>query len=153
MKIFLFFSRLADSVYRSIFSIYFLLQTWLCLFVPLIGRILHFFHLCLLFSLTSFEYRWLHIGWSVNKRIDSLQSDLFYFSGFGFPAAVLASIFPVLESGVISLLLPFGIMMATGVTRNSDCNKRFPILKIVQSLTDSTIIIIGWLLQSKALHT
>lgn len=48
-------------------------------FVPYIGKILCFLHICLLYSLYSFEYKWFNQGLSWGKSLHGFFSRSFFF--------------------------------------------------------------------------
>jgi etoposide-induced 2.4 mRNA len=60
-------------------------------FIPLTGvsDVLFIFHNCLLYSLYSFEYKWVQMGWPLNQRLSFLESNWPYFVGFGLPLTLL----------------------------------------------------------------
>ncbi|CAG7833788.1 unnamed protein product [Allacma fusca] len=65
---------LADNLFSFIIQLLFLVQAWLVSLVPLYGVAdgLYIFHMCLLYSLYSFEYKWIHMaGMKRNRSITS----------------------------------------------------------------------------------
>src|SRR5689334_8094703 len=66
------FSRVAtmsDEVYRLLLVSAYMVQLTLVSFVPYIGTPLVWIHLCWLYSLYSFEYKWSLLGWSLEYRL------------------------------------------------------------------------------------
>lgn len=54
-------------------------------------------HLCLLYSLYSFEYKWCNMGWELHKRLTYIETNWPYFLGFG----TIMTIFTQLTSSII----------------------------------------------------
>merc|ERR1712018_350180 len=84
---------IADTVFSLVVESVFLVQAKICSFLPIkfIGNAVHMVHLCLLFSLYSFEYKWFNQGLELHKRLTYVENNWPYFLGFGFPLAVLTS--------------------------------------------------------------
>jgi len=59
--------------------------------IPLWGvsDVLYIFHMCLLYSLYSFEYKWVQMGWPLHQRLHFIESNWPYFFGFGLPLTLL----------------------------------------------------------------
>jgi Etoposide-induced protein 2. len=70
-------------------------QTNLVSLIPItfLGYILHYMHICMLYSLYSFEYKWFNMGWELHKRLTFIETNWPYFIGFGLPLAILTSLF------------------------------------------------------------
>lgn len=83
---------LADTSFSLLVQILFLIQSYAVSFIPWVGNILCFIHMCLLYSLYSFEYKWINMGWELDKRLSYIESNWPYFIGFGLPLAILTSI-------------------------------------------------------------
>lgn len=58
-------------------------------YVPYVGKFLCFVHICLLYSLYSFEYKWFNQGYELHKRLKLVEYNWPYFLGFGM---ILASL-------------------------------------------------------------
>jgi len=105
---------IADTVFSLVVESVFLVQAKICSFLPIkfIGNAVHMVHLCLLFSLYSFEYKWFNQGLELHKRLTYVENNWPYFLGFGFPLAVLTSMSEsVVVSGcVFSILFPLFIV-------------------------------------------
>jgi len=112
--------NLADVLFSLVVETLFLIQATLIkslLPIPTIANFFYFLHLCLLYALYSFEYKWFNMGWDVVKRLDVIETSWPYYFGFGLPLASLSGgfIFPVsyVVSGCIfSVLFPLFIIAA-----------------------------------------
>lgn len=60
--------------------------------IDYVGSFLCFGHICLLYSLYSFEYKWCNMGWELHKRLTYIENNWPYFFGFGVPLAILTQI-------------------------------------------------------------
>jgi len=103
---------LADIVFSLIVQSLFLFQSMALNFIPYVGRILCFLHICLLYSLYSFEYKWFNQGYELHKRLMFIEKNWPYFIGFG---SVLAMLTQLTESFIIngclfSMLFPLFII-------------------------------------------
>lgn len=105
---------LADSIFSIVIQSLFLLQAQLVSYVPIpiVGYILYMVHLCLLYSLYTFEYKWFNMGWEVHKRLTCVETNWPYFLGFGAPLAVLTQLPEswIVSGCIFSVLFPFFII-------------------------------------------
>ncbi|XP_033323484.1 EI24 domain-containing protein tank [Megalopta genalis] len=114
--------------------------------LPIVGDILALVHMCLLYALYTFEYKWFNMGWELHKRLSFIESNWPYFVGFGLPLAVLTQL-PnsyVISGCVFSILFPVFIVSGneaepvTGV-----CNRPLklfsPVIAIANTLFNKTI--------------
>lgn len=96
---------MADFLFSIKVEIFFMLQAQLVGLVPVVGPMLSFFHMSLLYSLYAFEYTWTNLGWSVVRRVGYVENNWPYFLGFG---VILTTITNISSSAVISACI-FGI--------------------------------------------
>ena len=70
------------------------LQSFLVSLLPLagLGPAFALLHTCLLYSLYSFEYKWINMGWELHRRLTFIEANWPYFIGFGLPLAILTSL-------------------------------------------------------------
>nr|CAG4645534.1 EOG090X06IP [Lynceus sp. MCZ IZ 141354] len=105
---------IADVLFSTIIQALFLVQAMILGFLPIPGlnTALSLLHMCLLYSLYSFEYRWYHMGWELPKRLTYIELHWPYFLGFGLPLTLVTYLpSSFLVSGcVFSILFPVFII-------------------------------------------
>jgi len=85
---------IADTFFSILVQALFLGQGMLVSQIPLppLGDILALIHMCLLYALYAFEYKWYNMGWELHKRLTFIEGNWPYFLGFGMPLAVLTQL-------------------------------------------------------------
>ncbi|KPM10638.1 etoposide-induced protein 2.4-like protein [Sarcoptes scabiei] len=107
---------IADILFSLLIQLLFLIQANLFYFFPigLIGQLLSILHTSLLYSLYSFEYKWLNMGWELYRRLYYIEKMWPYFFGFGLPLALVTHSLPnyYLNNACFSFLFPLFILSA-----------------------------------------
>jgi len=120
-----FLKKVTDILYQALLFLVFLVEIFVISFIPLFGKPISFMFMCWLYAFYSFEYKWINKGWSLEKRLEFLETHWAYFAGFGFPVTVITFYFPqFINSGIFALLFPMYVLMA---------NEADPLPKIVLS--------------------
>ena len=97
---------MADFLFSIQVELLFMVQAQLVTMVPVIGPVLSFLHMCLLYSLYAFEYKWINMGWPVVKRLSYVENFWPYFAGFG----VLLTLLTNLSSSTVISACIFGVV-------------------------------------------
>ncbi|XP_033610969.1 etoposide-induced protein 2.4 homolog isoform X1 [Cryptotermes secundus] len=139
---------IADTLFSVLVQALFLVQSTLVSMLPIVflGDVLCLVHMCMLYSLYSFEYKWFNMGWELHRRLTFIESNWPYFIGFGLPLAVLTALpSSFFNSGcVFSILFPLFIISgneADPVTGACDYPLQLfsPVIAISNALFNRTI--------------
>ncbi|XP_043277979.1 etoposide-induced protein 2.4 homolog [Venturia canescens] len=138
----------ADTLCGVLVQALFLGQGMLVSRIPLppIGEALALIHMCFLYALYSFEYKWFNMGWELHRRLTFIEGNWPYFVGFGLPLAILTQLPSsyVVSGCVYSILFPLFIVSgneAEPVTGVCDCPLKLfsPVIAIANTLFNKTI--------------
>lgn len=139
---------IADTLFSILVQGLFLVQGMLVskIPLPLLGELLALVHMCLLYALYAFEYKWFNMGWELHRRLTFIEDNWPYFVGFGLPLAVLTQL-PnsyFISGCVFSILFPLFIVSgneAEPVIGVCDRPLKLfsPVIAIANTLFDRTI--------------
>ncbi|XP_075224018.1 EI24 domain-containing protein tank isoform X3 [Lycorma delicatula] len=112
----------------------------------LLGEVLFLVHMCMLYSLYAFEYKWCNMGWELHRRLTYIENNWPYFIGFGLPLAVFTAIPSsyIISGCVFSILFPLFIISgneADPVINVCDINLKLfsPVIAISNAVFNRTI--------------
>ncbi|XP_076457808.1 ectopic P granules protein 4-like [Babylonia areolata] len=109
---------ISDVVYTITFQIFFFIQVYLSTFIPLRIKGINVLELSLTaitYSMYAFEYKWMNMGFGVQKRLDLIETNFGFHFGFGLPLAFAIIYFENFWFGVTlnSILFPTLILSAS----------------------------------------
>ncbi|CAO3638324.1 unnamed protein product [Cunninghamella echinulata] len=104
---------MATTIYTTIFYINCGVFAALLRSIPVVGTLLSLLMNCLIMAYYCFEYRWVYLGWSLEKRLTYIEQHWSFFLGFGVPITVLTFFLSTLRSGALfALFYPSYVIMA-----------------------------------------
>jgi etoposide-induced 2.4 mRNA len=133
--------RLIDETFRVLLNFVYIIEINVLYYLPVVGPPLYFVHSCWLASIYCFEYRWVHLRWKTEVRLDYFERHWLYFAGFGFPVSVVSFLCPrFVDAGVFALLFPLCILTATTAEPQAIKTapaplRRLPIFMVVQGVS------------------
>ncbi|KAK6640140.1 hypothetical protein RUM44_011826 [Polyplax serrata] len=120
----------ADTFFSIFVQILFLVQSVLvCLLPSPLGQVMWMIHICMLYSLYSFEYRWVNMGWELHRRLTYIETHWPYFIGFGLPLAFFTSL-PnsyIVSGCVFSILFPLFIVSSNEADLDNEAPGYYPL--------------------------
>jgi etoposide-induced 2.4 mRNA len=111
---------IADFIFSSVVEILFLIQADVITYIHFyhMQHVLYSVHLSLLYSLYAFEYKWIEMGWEIDRRLTYIEIHWIYFIGYGLPLALTTQVFNywIIKACIFSILFPFYIVGANEAT-------------------------------------
>lgn len=133
--------RLINEAFRVLLNLVYIIEMDLIFYIPFIGPPLYFLHSCWLASIYCFEYRWVHLRWTSNARLDYFERHWLYFAGFGFPVSLVSFLCPrFVDAGVFALFFPLCLLTATAAEPKPlralpTPVRRLPVFVVVQGVS------------------
>lgn len=138
-------NQLADQTTSYILQVFYCAQAYAVKFLPLpniLQTILNIYHLSLLFSLYAFEYKWVHFGIPLHKRLLIISKKWPYYLGFGLPLAVFTTIFFSFTNSILvfGIAFPFYVISSSIADDQSHTySHSINTFKVVDVLSDLTV--------------
>ncbi|KAI8872275.1 hypothetical protein GQ42DRAFT_116269, partial [Ramicandelaber brevisporus] len=106
--------NMAGNIYRALTFLTYLIATHLAGRIPFVGSALSILFVAWIYAYYAFEYRWINLGWPIDKRMRFLEQRWAYFMGFGLPMATISSLLftGMISMGVCATVFPMYVIMA-----------------------------------------
>lgn len=133
---------IADNLFSFIIQALFLVQATLLNLTPLPAPLpdaLYILHMCLLYSLYSFEYKWVQMGWPLHQRLQYLETNWPYFLGFGLPLSII-TYFPsdfFIAGCLFAIVFPLFIIAGNEAEVATVSVKKMTIFRLVVKASNS----------------
>jgi hypothetical protein len=125
----------SEAIYRAFMFNSLLGLSFLCCFIPYVGRIFYFVVNCWIFSVYAFEYRWNQEGWSFAAKSKCFHRCWVYFIGYGLIITASSFFFDVITSSCISaLMFPLLILIAMEKEPQKHSSWHLPIAPFIEAL-------------------
>ncbi|KAI8889917.1 EI24-domain-containing protein [Backusella circina FSU 941] len=128
--------------------------------VPYIGILLSFLMNCAIYSYYCFEYKWVYMGWNIEKRLSYMEKHWSYFIGFGVPGTLLTFFPSFLRScAVFNLIYPSFIIMSmmaipktttpysqtlsSGASSEWSLPNRIPLFYVIRKMNEAVILLVS----------
>jgi etoposide-induced 2.4 mRNA len=132
---------LADVVFSLIIQTLFILQGTFISYIPYLGRVLCFIHICLLYSLYSFEYKWFNQGYELHRRLKLVEYNWPYYIGFGLYLGLLTELSDsfIVKGCIFSMFFPLLIISSIDSAPTQRIDFPIPFFSLVVALPNSFV--------------
>lgn len=132
---------LADVVFSLIIQTLFILQGTVISYIPYLGRVLCFIHICLLYSLYSFEYKWFNQGYELHRRLKLVEYNWPYYIGFGLYLGLLTELSDsfIVKGCIFSMFFPLLIISSIDSAPQQRIDFPIPFFSLVVALPNSFV--------------
>lgn len=122
---------LADQFKSFVLQTIYCVQGYIVFLLPLpttIQYIWYICHLALLSSLYAFEYKWVHMGMRLHRRLLTIDKKWPYYLGFGLPLALMTTVFTSFIDSMIVFATLFPVYVVSSAnTPDNQSPAFFPI--------------------------
>lgn len=136
----------ADQIKSFILQVLYCVQGFIVYLLPLpllIQNSWYIFHLSLLSSLYAFEYKWVYIGWPLQRRLSTIDKKWPYFLGFGLPIALVSTCIASFINSMIlfAILFPICVISSTVIfdSQSPTFSRPFHSFKVADFFSDAVV--------------